>query len=96
MDLISNTWYLTQKAKISLYSQLNPRLPITVSFYKSKNITDTSEFEIIEDELTLTLPSTLPAGPYQLVLGLYSEKTGRRLMAGQQDHIILFEGDRIQ
>jgi hypothetical protein len=52
--------------------------------------------EIIEDELTLTLPPDLPAGPYRLVLGLYDEKTGHRLMAGEQDHVVLFEGDRIQ
>lgn len=52
--------------------------------------------EIIEDELTLPLPSDLPAGPYRLVLGLYDEKTGRRLMADQQDHVVLFEGARIQ
>jgi hypothetical protein len=29
------------------------------------------------------------------VIGLYDEKTGQRLMAGQQDHAVLFEGDQI-
>jgi hypothetical protein len=38
-----------QVAKISLYSQLNPAKPVIVSFYKSKNITDTTDFDIIDD-----------------------------------------------
>jgi hypothetical protein len=47
--------------------------------------------EIIEDELTLTVPSEL-SGPYQLVVGLYNKKTGQRLRAGQKDYVVLFEG----
>jgi len=52
--------------------------------------------EIIEDELTLAIPTELPPGPYRLVIGLYDEKTGQRLRVGQQDHVILFERDGLQ
>ncbi|MEW5959416.1 MAG: hypothetical protein AB1801_16965 [Chloroflexota bacterium] len=35
--------------------------------------------ELIADEITLTLPAELPAGKYELVIGLYDFQTGQRL-----------------
>jgi 4-amino-4-deoxy-L-arabinose transferase-like glycosyltransferase len=45
--------------------------------------------EIIQDELALTIPPEMPPDSYRLVIGLYNEKTGERLMAGQHDHVVL-------
>ncbi len=47
--------------------------------------------EIIEDELRLAVPAEISAGVYRLVIGLYNEKTGQRLMAGPNDHVVLIE-----
>ena len=51
--------------------------------------------EIIDDELRLAIPPELPATRYRLVLGLYDETTGRRLMAGDRDQITLLEIDEV-
>jgi hypothetical protein len=45
--------------------------------------------EIIQDELVLTIPPEMPSASYRLVIGLYDEKTGERLMAGQNDYVVL-------
>ncbi|MBN1992601.1 MAG: glycosyltransferase family 39 protein [Anaerolineae bacterium] len=51
--------------------------------------------EIIEDELQLAVPPELPAGSYRLVAGLYNEKTGARLRAGQDNQVVLVEKIRL-
>jgi hypothetical protein len=45
--------------------------------------------EIIQDELMLTIPPEMPSDSYRLVIGWYNEKTGERLMAGQNDYVVL-------
>jgi hypothetical protein len=47
--------------------------------------------EIIEEELTLTIPPETQPDAYRLVVGWYDEATGQRLPAGQDDHIVLIE-----
>ena len=47
--------------------------------------------EIIADEFLLNLPTTLPPGQYRLLAGLYDQQSGQRLLAGQNDHLVLFE-----
>jgi hypothetical protein len=45
--------------------------------------------EIIQDELALTVPPEMPSDSYRLVVGLYNKKTSERLMAGQNDYVVL-------
>jgi hypothetical protein len=52
--------------------------------------------EIIEDELVLVIPPEMPSGAYRLVVGLYNEKTGERLPAGPNDHVVLIEGGEVR
>lgn len=53
--------------------------------------------EVLRDEYTIPLPSTLPAGRYQLTVGMYDPSTGARLLAraaaggAPQDEILLGE-----
>ena len=35
--------------------------------------------EFLQDQLEIDLPADLPAGRYELLLGLYDERTGERL-----------------
>ncbi len=51
--------------------------------------------EIIEDEISLTVPKEAPAssGTYRLLVGLYNARTGQRLPSGKNDHVVLFETD---
>ena len=47
--------------------------------------------EIIEDQLTLTLPPNLPPGAYRLVVGWYNTETGQRLPVSHNDYAVLIE-----
>lgn len=52
--------------------------------------------EIVEDELRLVVPSDILPGSYRMVVGLYNEKTGERLVVGQNDQVVLVEGIEIR
>jgi 4-amino-4-deoxy-L-arabinose transferase-like glycosyltransferase len=45
--------------------------------------------EYIQDDLTITLPATLPAGQYRLVVGMYDHASGQRLTSRDQLEEIL-------
>jgi 4-amino-4-deoxy-L-arabinose transferase-like glycosyltransferase len=51
--------------------------------------------EVIEDELTLTIPANAPLTSYRLVTGLYNEQTGERLQLSQGDQFVLVEDGQI-
>ncbi len=52
--------------------------------------------EIIEDELILSPPPDMPIDSYQLLIGLYNEATGERLMTDQGDHWVLIENGEVR
>ncbi len=45
--------------------------------------------EYISDTHTLTLPDTLPPGPFALRVGLYDPDTGTRLLSGAADFVVI-------
>lgn len=44
--------------------------------------------EIIRDEYRIEIPAGAPPGAYQIEIGLYDPRTGRRLPVGDADHVL--------